>query len=529
MPRGGLPNTTGRTPKITVASSTAANQSRYDYICDGVADDVQIQAALDSLPAIGGMVELSEGIFYGNKASALISITGAVAKPSRHLIGQGIGATEIRQSGAGNVLDFLDASETFGYRIADLSISGQNTAAHGIIIQNGKDCTIERVNISGCLGDLINFKGLYSLHNWILACRLHPASSPSSASLWVAFQNAALLKTRGNSYRAFGNYFGASSSTAQRTISGASNASPIEITTTIAHGLTTGMRAAIVDVTGNTAANGDWKIISTGDTTFTLTGTTGNGAYTGGPGTVHVRRAVHWIQGYLLNDIDDPDDPGGPAGTLTGTAGAIGSGNIYEGCSFGMRSRGGSFTGDWFSMQGNSTFSIARSKAAIWPGPGGYNQISLVSSTIARDDEALYNGEGDVVDGRAIVSINDNLHGSGNGGVLYGAPITPIALTASVTAYDPPVDSVGVTGRHALIWRLSADALGPWTISGIAGGVEGRHLTVINVEANTFNLGNGQADSNGIITGTGADIVLAQNASRTLVYDATSDRWRVIS
>jgi hypothetical protein len=34
-----------------------------DYVCDGTADQVQIQAALDALPATGGKVELSSGTF----------------------------------------------------------------------------------------------------------------------------------------------------------------------------------------------------------------------------------------------------------------------------------------------------------------------------------------------------------------------------------------------------------------------------------------------------------------------------------
>ena len=33
------------------------------FLCDGVADDVQIQAALDALPRWGGLVNLSGGTF----------------------------------------------------------------------------------------------------------------------------------------------------------------------------------------------------------------------------------------------------------------------------------------------------------------------------------------------------------------------------------------------------------------------------------------------------------------------------------
>ena len=66
------------------------------------------------------------------------------------------------------------------------------------------------------------------------------------------------------------------------TITGATNASPIQVTTTGAHGLTTGNNVTISCVEGNTAANGTWYITVTGGTTFTLDGSTGNGAYTTG-------------------------------------------------------------------------------------------------------------------------------------------------------------------------------------------------------------------------------------------------------
>lgn len=64
-------------------------------------------------------------------------------------------------------------------------------------------------------------------------------------------------------------------------VTGATNASPIAITA-VAHGLTTGQTVTIAGVGGNTAANGTYQITRTGSDTFTLNGTTGNGAYTSG-------------------------------------------------------------------------------------------------------------------------------------------------------------------------------------------------------------------------------------------------------
>lgn len=64
-------------------------------------------------------------------------------------------------------------------------------------------------------------------------------------------------------------------------VTGATNASPIVITST-AHGLVTGDRVTIASVGGNTAANGNWTITKNDANTFSLDGSTGNGAYTSG-------------------------------------------------------------------------------------------------------------------------------------------------------------------------------------------------------------------------------------------------------
>ena len=65
-------------------------------------------------------------------------------------------------------------------------------------------------------------------------------------------------------------------------IRGATNASPIEIATGIPHGLSDGDTVAIKGVSGNTAANGWWKITVRSPTTFALDGSNGNGTYDGG-------------------------------------------------------------------------------------------------------------------------------------------------------------------------------------------------------------------------------------------------------
>lgn len=68
-------------------------------------------------------------------------------------------------------------------------------------------------------------------------------------------------------------------------VAGATNANPIEISTTTMHRFQTGSNVCLSGVGGNTAANGCFTITATGPSSFTLDGTTGNGSYTSG-GTV---------------------------------------------------------------------------------------------------------------------------------------------------------------------------------------------------------------------------------------------------
>lgn len=71
------------------------------------------------------------------------------------------------------------------------------------------------------------------------------------------------------------------------TITNATNASPIVITTSASHGLANGEQVAIDGIVGNTAPNGlVWEVANVTATTFELVGSTGNGAYTSG-GTVY--------------------------------------------------------------------------------------------------------------------------------------------------------------------------------------------------------------------------------------------------
>jgi len=85
-----------RAATFTVAASDATPKVREtaDYLCDGVADNVQIQAAIDALPAGGGKVALSEGNVVLDAGLTIISKAAV-------LEGAGQGATQLQKNFAG--------------------------------------------------------------------------------------------------------------------------------------------------------------------------------------------------------------------------------------------------------------------------------------------------------------------------------------------------------------------------------------------------------------------------------------------
>lgn len=106
---------------ILVAASNAPTWQTQNakYTCDGTADDVQIQAAIDDIVAVGsGFVEFSFGTFT---CSSTINWQGGV-----HLIGQGNGASHINSSAA--VALQIKTGQSGGGKISHLHITGVGKA-----------------------------------------------------------------------------------------------------------------------------------------------------------------------------------------------------------------------------------------------------------------------------------------------------------------------------------------------------------------------------------------------------------------
>jgi hypothetical protein len=71
-------------------------------------------------------------------------------------------------------------------------------------------------------------------------------------------------------------------------ITAASDAAPIAVTTSAAHGLVTGDIVQVSGVTGNLAANGQWVVTKVDSTHFSLNNSIGSGAYSSGGNGVHL-------------------------------------------------------------------------------------------------------------------------------------------------------------------------------------------------------------------------------------------------
>lgn len=134
-------------PTVMVAASDASKKARVlaSYRCDGTADDVGIQAAIDSLPSGGGKVVLSEGTFT---LAALIDLT---TRSDVEI--EGVGWATILKMGDGvDAAGVLGGGAVSRIYLHDFQIDGNranNTLGNGLRFLTGTaaDCRIERLYI----------------------------------------------------------------------------------------------------------------------------------------------------------------------------------------------------------------------------------------------------------------------------------------------------------------------------------------------------------------------------------------------
>ncbi|MFM2414525.1 MAG: hypothetical protein RI911_218 [Candidatus Parcubacteria bacterium] len=186
----------------------------------------------------------------------------------------------------------------------------------------------------------------------------------------------------------------------------------------------------------------------------------------------------------------------------------------------------GATTGSIFSVIGNSltsgkALSLASSATAF---TGSIADITLSGNNIANTGNLLaLNITGASSAARGLLLLNA---GSGLSADIQGA-----IATRAGTTYTTAGSANDVALGNASYIRLDTSGAAQ-TLTGIAGGADGRLLTLTNADtSNAVTLTNNDAASsaaNRIITGTGANLTIAAGASVNLIYDAVDTKWRVV-
>lgn len=136
---------TGRGATLVVAASNSDVQSiaQADYWCDGTADNVEIQAALNAVPSSGGAVLLMEGTYY------IVSSVNVAA--NKQLLGEGYGAL-IRPAVPGTMTPWfvnLYADSVVSNLRLDAMSTGMGDANLDVIAVYGNNARIEGNWITG--------------------------------------------------------------------------------------------------------------------------------------------------------------------------------------------------------------------------------------------------------------------------------------------------------------------------------------------------------------------------------------------
>jgi len=117
----------GNAPTFVVAAFNSKDKGAADYVCDGTADQVEINQAITDLPASGGMVFLMEGVY---------TVDGQIIIDSDNITLAGVGAATIIKIVDGYDLNIqlIDLDGANYCTIKDLAINGNKAnQADGIM------------------------------------------------------------------------------------------------------------------------------------------------------------------------------------------------------------------------------------------------------------------------------------------------------------------------------------------------------------------------------------------------------------
>jgi hypothetical protein len=222
-------------------------------------------------------------------------------------------------------------------------------------------------------------------------------------------------------------------------------------------------------------------------------------AYSAGPTYTSKKYTLSQLKALVYNGTAD-NISGGAGGQLlyqsaSGTTSKLSNGSSGQY----LKSNGGTNAPSWDSPSAGVTGSGTNGNLVKWTG------ASTVGDAGSTDDGTIFN-------------VNRKLGVTGM--TILGKSVLSL-LTASVNNL-----SIG----SFTYFEQSANA-GPFNITGLTGGENGRMIYFQNTGNNTWNFTNEDASStasNRILTKGAGTIAIASRGTGVLVYDSGSSRWRLI-
>lgn len=189
--------TNPRGATVVVASSTSELKSRKgaDYICDGTADNVELQAAIDSLPSTGGKVVLLEGTY---NLAATVNIAEANAQKGITIQGQGY-STILKVNNSANIyaLTFVPNTDGIWATFRDFTINcngaNQTTGGGGIYAAGAVECLFDNLWIHEPFNYGIYLYQIgeanYGHHNRVTNCLFDEGDNSSGEGVGILMQS----------------------------------------------------------------------------------------------------------------------------------------------------------------------------------------------------------------------------------------------------------------------------------------------------------------------------------------------------
>ncbi|MCK4500194.1 right-handed parallel beta-helix repeat-containing protein, partial [Candidatus Babeliales bacterium] len=139
---------TGRAVTFVVAASDSEHKDEADYVCDGVDDQVEIQAAIDALPAGGGHIFFLDGNYYIDTINLVSDLTLEGQGPSTVFHPKEISTTMFKALGTQTEITTLSVSTIKGATTLNVT-NASSLAANDWILINSDRTTFYRNAIIG--------------------------------------------------------------------------------------------------------------------------------------------------------------------------------------------------------------------------------------------------------------------------------------------------------------------------------------------------------------------------------------------